>query len=151
MWNAAWLWGQCSGIGLHLELIWGTPSYFAFLRWHQCPSRLVTVFLGTLWSSIKQVKAPYVFNGEHGIALHAMHENRASSKGEGEFSWFFSRCGGNLGYILDLQWGWPFKTRVCSVTSELLSSHEGHLRNLHEASQAIQTLLVVRWETEGPF
>ena len=28
----------------------GTPSNFAFLGWHQCSSRLVTVLLGTLWS-----------------------------------------------------------------------------------------------------
>ena len=27
-------------------------------------SRLVTVFLGTRWSSIKQIKAPYVFDWE---------------------------------------------------------------------------------------
>ena len=33
-----------------------------------------------------QVKAPYVFDGEHRIALHAMQGNRASSHGEGEVS-----------------------------------------------------------------
>ena len=32
IWNVGWLWSQCRGIGLHLELIWGTPSYFTFLR-----------------------------------------------------------------------------------------------------------------------
>ena len=31
MLNAGWLWSQCMGIKLHLELICGTPSYFAFL------------------------------------------------------------------------------------------------------------------------
>ena len=46
----------------------------------------MTVFLGTLWSSIKEVKAHFVFDGEHGIALHAIQGNRASSHGEGEFS-----------------------------------------------------------------
>ena len=30
------------------------------------------VFLGTLRSSIKQIKAPYVFDWEPGIALHAL-------------------------------------------------------------------------------
>ena len=69
------------------------------------------------------------------IALYAMHGNRDSFHDEGEVSWFFSSCGGNLGYILQLQRGWPFKTRVCSVTSGLLFSHEGQLRNLHEAWQ----------------
>ena len=31
--------------------------------------------------------------------------------------------------------GMAFKTRICSVTSGLLSSYEGHLRNLFEAWQ----------------
>ena len=89
MWNAGWLWSQYRGIGLHLELIWGTPSYFRLLRLHQSPSRLVTVFLGTLWSSIKQIKALYLFDWEQEIALQAMQGNPASSHGEGEVSWFF--------------------------------------------------------------
>ena len=56
-----------------------------------------------------QVKAPYVFDGEHGIALHEMQGNRASSCGEREVSCFFSSCGWNLWYILQLQQGWPSK------------------------------------------
>ena len=35
----------------------------------------MTVFLGTLLSSIKQIKAPYRFDGEHGIALHGSEGN----------------------------------------------------------------------------
>ena len=31
IWNVGWVWSQCRQIGLHLELIWDTPSYFAFL------------------------------------------------------------------------------------------------------------------------
>ena len=81
------------------------------------PYRLVTVFLGTLWSSIKEVKTPFMFDGEHRIALHAMQGNRASSRGEGKVSWFFSSCGRNLGYILELQRGCPFETLVCSLKS----------------------------------
>ena len=76
-----------------------------------------------------------MFDGEHRIALHAMQWNRASSLGEGEVSWFFSSCGGNLGYILELSHGWPFKTLVCSATSGLWSSYVGHLRNLFYALQ----------------
>ena len=30
------------------------------------------VFLGTLWSSVKQIKAPYVFHWEYRIVLHTM-------------------------------------------------------------------------------
>ena len=31
MWNVGWLWSKCRGIGLHLEVIRGTPSYYVFL------------------------------------------------------------------------------------------------------------------------
>ena len=41
--------------------------------------------------------------------------------------------------------------RVCSVTSELLSSYEGHLRNLHEAWQGNIDASRGRGETEAPF
>ena len=62
-------------------------------------------FWGNLCSSVKQIKAPYLFDWEQGIALHAILGNRASSVNEGEVSWFFSICGGNLGYILELMAG----------------------------------------------
>ena len=107
--NGVLLWSQCRGIGHHLELIWATPNYFIFLCRHQCPSRLMRVLLGTLWNSVKQIKAPYFVDWEHAISLHAMQGNQASSLGEGEDSWFFSSCGRNLGYILELRQGWPFK------------------------------------------
>ena len=32
----------------------------------------MTVFLGTLWCSIKKIEAPFVFDWEHGIAMHKM-------------------------------------------------------------------------------
>ena len=76
-----------------------------------------------------------MFDGEHEIALHPMQGNQATSQGEEEVSWFFSSCGRNLGYMLELQRGCPFKTRVCTATSGLLSSYEGQLRNLLEAWQ----------------
>ena len=87
---------------LHLKLIWGTLNYFPFLRLHQCPSRLVTVPLGSLWISIKQIKAPDIIDWEQEIALQAVQGNRASFHSEGEFTWFFSSCDENLGYILEL-------------------------------------------------
>ena len=60
----------------------------------------MTVLLGTLWSSIKQIEAPYVFDWENAIALDTMQGNWASSRGEGKVLWVFSRCGRILGYIL---------------------------------------------------
>ena len=109
----------------------GYTELFCIPEVHQCSSRFVTVFLWTLWCSIKKIEAPYVFDCEYGIALHAMQGNLASSRGEGEVSWVFSSSGRNLGYILELLQGWPFKIRVFSAMSGLLSSYDGHLRNLN--------------------
>ena len=38
-------------------------------------------------------------------------------------------------YILELLWGWPFETRLCSAKSGLLSSYDGHLGKLNYAWQ----------------
>ena len=38
-----------------------------------------------------------MFDWENAITLHAMHGNRASSRGEGEVSWVFSSCVRNWG------------------------------------------------------
>ena len=71
---------------LHLDLIWGTPMYFGFGRGHQGSSLVVSVFLVILFSSIREIEVPYVFDWEHGIPQHEMQGNRASSCGEGEVS-----------------------------------------------------------------
>ena len=42
----------------------------------------MTVLLLTLWSSIKQIEAPYMFYWENAIALDTMQGNRASSRRE---------------------------------------------------------------------
>ena len=62
-------------------------------------------FQGTLCSSFNQIKAPCLFDWEQFIALHAMKGNQASSLSKREVSCFFSSCGGNLGYILELRQG----------------------------------------------
>ena len=72
-----------------------------------------------------------MFDSDYGIALHTMQGNRASSPGEGNVSWDFSSCGRNLGFILELQRGWPFETPLGSAKSGLLSSYDGHLSNLN--------------------
>ena len=72
---------------------------------------------------------------ENAIALDTMQGNRASSRGEGKESWVFSSCGMYLGYILELQMGYPFETGVCSVKSRHLSRYEGQLRNVNYAWQ----------------
>ena len=130
MWITMWLWIQCKGNWTHLNLILGTPSNFAFLGRHQCSSRLVAVLLGTLWSSIKQIEAPYVFDWENAIAADTVQGNQASSHRDWKDSWVFSSCGRNLGYILELLRGCPFETGVCSVKSGHLSRYEGQFRNV---------------------
>ena len=135
MWNARWLCIQRRGNVLHLELIWGTPIYFAFLSWHQCSSLVVTVFLGILFSSIWEIEVPYVFDWEHGTPQHEMQGNHASSCREGEVSRVFSSSGSHLVYILELRQGWPFETRIFSAKSGLLSSYDGHLGKLNYAWQ----------------
>ena len=68
---------------------------------------------------------------ENGIALHSMEGNRAPFPSEGDVSYDFSSCVRNLGYIRELQRGWPFETPLCSAKSGHLFSYEGHLRNLN--------------------
>ena len=99
----------------------GYTKLFRIPEVHQCSSRFVTVFLGTLWCSIKNIEAPYLFDWEYGIALHAMQGNRASLPCEGYVSYDFTSCGKNLGYIRELQRGWTFETPLCSAKSGLLS------------------------------
>ena len=44
----------------HVDL--GYSELFCIPDVYQCSSRFVTVFLGTLWRSIKKIDAPNVFN-----------------------------------------------------------------------------------------
>ena len=109
----------------------GYTELFCIPEVHQCSSRFVTVSLGTLWCSIMNIEAPYVFDWEYGIALHAMQGNRASFPSEGDVSCGFSSCGRNLGYNRELQRGWPFETPLCSAKSGLLNSYEGNRKSLN--------------------
>ena len=56
-----------------------------------------------------------MFDFELEVALPPMQGIRTSSPAEGDVSWDFLSCGRNLGYILELQQGWPFETPVCSA------------------------------------
>ena len=60
----------------------GYTELFCIRDVHQCSSHFVTVFRGTLWCSFKKIEAPYMFDWEYGIALHAMQGNRASFPSE---------------------------------------------------------------------
>ena len=62
-----------------------------------------------------------MFDWEDGIALNPMQGIRALTPAEGDVSWDFSSCSGNLGYILELQQGWLFETPLVSAKSGFLS------------------------------
>ena len=87
--------GKCASSRFDL----GYTELFCIPEVHRCSSRFVTVFLGTLWCPMKKIEAPYMYDWENGIALHAMQGNRASFPSEGDVSYDFSTCGRNLGYI----------------------------------------------------
>ena len=111
------------------RVVLGYTDLFCIPEVPQCSSRFVIVFLGTLWCSIKKIEAPYMCDWEDRIALHVKLGNRASFPSEGDVSYDFSSCVSNLGYILELQRGWPFETPLCSAKSGLLFSYAGHLGN----------------------
>ena len=81
----------------------------------------MTVLLGSLWCSIKHFEAPYVFDWEHGIALHPMQGTRDLIPAKEDVSWDFSICSENLGYNHKLQRRWPIETKLGSAKSGLLS------------------------------
>ena len=87
-------------------------------------------FWETLCISVKQIKAPYLFDWEQGIALHAVQGYRASSFSEQEVM-FFRELQRKAGVCSRVTAGVALKTFVCSATSGLLSSYDGHLRNLN--------------------
>ena len=77
----------------------GYTDLFCIPEVHQCSSRFVTLFLGTLLCSIKKIEVPYVFDFEYGIALHAIQGNPAAFPSEGDVSYDSLSCGRYLGFI----------------------------------------------------
>ena len=59
-----------------------------------------------------------MFDWEYAIALHAMQGNLAAFPSEGDVSYNSSSCGRNLGYIRELQRGWPFETSLVQRSQE---------------------------------
>ena len=98
-----------------------------------------------------QIKAPYVFYGEHGIALHVIQGNRASSTSEAEFSEFFSTCGGILANILELRRDGYSKVMFVQRCQDTCLVMRDTSQITSRLDRAIQTLLEVRRETEDPF
>ena len=103
----------------------------------------MTVFLETLWSSIKEVKPPFVFYVEHGIALEAMQGNRASSHSEGRNLMVFLKLLWEPGASSRVTMGLFFKhSRLVSRDTSGFSSRQGSTGGMP---------LELRRETQGPF
>ena len=90
-------------------------------------------------------------DGEHGIALHVIQGNWASSHGEGEVSELFSRCGGILAYILELRRDGCSKLMFVQRRQDscLVMTDTSGISSMLD--RAIRTLLDVKRETHSPF
>ena len=64
----------------------------------------MTVFLGILVSSIREIEVPDVFDWEHGTPQHEMQENRASFAARGK-SHAFSRVAAGTWCIISIYGG----------------------------------------------
>ena len=57
----------------------------------------MTVFLGILFSSIREIEVPYVFDLEHGTPQHEMQGNQASTFSRGKSHGFSRVAAGTWG------------------------------------------------------
>ena len=58
---------------------------------------------------MKNIAAPYVFDWQHGIALHPMQGIWALNPAKGDVSWDFSCCSRILGVYLRITAGMAFR------------------------------------------
>ena len=106
----------------------GYTDLFCIPEVYQCSSRFVTMFLWTLRCSIKKIEAPFVFDWEYGIALHAMQENRASFPARG------------MSHSI---------SRVAAGTWGIFASYSGDGHSKHNFVQRSQNTCVVMRDTSG--
>ena len=104
----------------------GYTELFCIPEVPQCSSRFVTVFLGSLWCSIKKIEAPYVFDWEYGIALHAMQGNRA---------------------LFPSEWDVSYDSRVAAETLGIFASYNGDGHSKFHFVQRSQDSCVVMRDT----
>ena len=91
----------------------------------------MTVLLGTLWSSIKQIEAPYEFDWENAIALGTMQGNRASSRREGKVLMGFLELWHEPGVYSRVTAGMSSQNSSLFIEVRILSRYEGQLRNVN--------------------
>ena len=90
----------------------------------------MTVLLGTLWSSIKQIEAPYVFDWENAIALDTLPGNRALSR-RGERLMGFLELRQEPGVYSRVTAGMSVRNSSLFIEVRNLSRYEGQLRNVN--------------------
>ena len=91
--------------------------------------------VGALWSSIKQIEAPYVSDWENAIALDTMQRNRSSSRREGKVSWVFLELWQKPGVYSRGTAGMSIRNSSLLIEIRNLSRYEGQLRNVNLAWQ----------------
>ena len=91
-----WSWAS-SGVDLGYTVLFCIPEMTAvFLSFCDCG-------LGESLVFHQHIEGPYMFDWEHGIALHPMQGIRSLAPAVGDVSWDLSSCSRNVGYILALQ------------------------------------------------
>ena len=88
------------------------------------------VLLGTLWSSIKQIEAPYVFDWENTIALDTLQGNRASYRPGGESLMGFLEVRQEPGVYSRVTAGMSIRNSSLFIEVRNLSRYEGQLSNV---------------------
>ena len=108
-------------------------------------------FWGTLCSFIKQIKAPYLFDWQHGIALHPMQGIRTSSPPRGIYHGISRVAAGTWGIFSSYSGDGHSKLHFLqrSQDSCLVKTDTSGIST--RFGRIIQTLLEVRWETKRPF
>ena len=109
------------------------------------------MILGFVWSAIKEIKAPFTFDVEHGIALHAVQENRASRRGEGEVSWFSRDAVGTWGIFLSYDGEGPSRRVFVQRSKDSCLGARDTSGFSSSLGMAIGMRLHVRRETQAPF
>ena len=130
MWNERRLWIQWRGNVLHLELIWGKPINFAFLRWHQCSSRLMTGFGDFLVFNQANRGSLRVWLGKRNCSGHNAGESGLISQG-GESLMGFLELRQEPGVYSRVTAGMSIRNSSLFIKVRNLSRYEGQLRNVN--------------------
>ena len=91
------------------------------------------------------------FEWELGIAFEALQEKRASSRVDGEISWFVSSCGLRLGVPLQVPQGDQGASRVASGKYSIHLSCKGESRSALESRQGNQASIRMEGEISRCF